>query len=223
MMQSDMTAILMRCAAGLSIINLAACNLLTVMPDSPAQAKSTPQFVSASQSVSPPQAMPNVQRAIEAQSQRIIRLLQARQFVALANEVHPIQGLRFSPSVYLNPQDLKFSAVQVAKLGQNQTVYTWGNFDGSGEPIQLRFSDYYRRFLINRPFSPATQVTYNKHIQRGNSLNNIKAIYPDSITVEYHQPAPDAQPMDWSSLILVFVPSEGTYKLVALVHDQWTI
>lgn len=207
-----MPMILRHCAVGLIIIGLAACSASVIMPDSPA-----------SRSVLPAKSLPDVQHTIETQSQRIISLLQSHQFAQLANEVHPTQGLRFSPSVYLQPQDLKFSAAQVAGLGQNQTVYTWGIFDGSGDPIQLRFNEYYQRFIINRPLSPATQITYNQRVQRGNSLNNIKTIYPDSMTVEYYQPAPDAQPMDWHSLILVFVPDKGQYKLVALVHDQWTI
>lgn len=188
----------------------------------PANAKNLPK----NQSTANPKSInPALQQTQPQQlSQTILQLLQQKNMPSLASFVHPQQGVRFSPYVHVSAQDLRFLPSQLAQLSTDQTIYHWGTFDGSGEPIQLTFNGYWQKFIFSHDYtSSRTQQIVNQPTQRGNSLNTIKPFYPGSMMVEYHRPATTGQPLDWSSLILVFQPYQGRWYLVGIVHDQWTI
>ena len=67
--------------------------------------------------------------------------------------------------------------------------------------------------------------TFQQGIGQGNSINNIAQIYPSAVTVEYHFEGFEEEyaGLDWRSLRLVFEASGGTWYLVGIVHDEWTI
>lgn len=65
----------------------------------------------------------------------------------LASFVHPEIGLRFSPYAYVVPEHLVFTPDQSPGLMADPTAYTWGAFDGSGEPTQMAFAEYFDRFV----------------------------------------------------------------------------
>jgi hypothetical protein len=69
------------------------------------------------------------------------------------------------------------------------------------------------------------EVGFGEVIGKGNTINNIAEVWPDAVTVEYHFSGFDPQygGMDWRSLRLVFEPEEGAWRLVGIVHDEWTI
>jgi hypothetical protein len=62
-------------------------------------------------------------------------------------------------------------------------------------------------------------------IGKGNTLENIHEVYPDGVFVEFHFTGFNEQydGMDWKSLRLVFEQDGGSWRLVGIVHDQWTI
>ena len=135
-------------------------------------------------------------------------------------------GVRFSPYAYVDvDKDLVFTADKVKKLATDSTLYLWGYYDGSGEPIRLKFSDYYKKFIYDVDFLNAEQVGYNKTLGHGNSLNNSFEVYKNSIIVEYYFSGFDPQygGMDWRSLRLVFEKKNDVWYLVGIIHDQWTI
>ncbi|NJD02611.1 MAG: hypothetical protein FIA99_08460 [Ruminiclostridium sp.] len=101
----------------------------------------------------------------------------------------------------------------------------WGSFDGSGDPINMKFSEYYKKFVYNADFLEAPQIVFNQPVQRGNSLVNLKEAYPDALSVEYHIPGIDPQynGMDWKSLILMWEQKDGNWYLVGIIHSEWTI
>ena len=88
---------------------------------------------------------------------------------------------------------------------------------------------YFDRFIYDVGFAAAEQVGYNTRLGQGNTVDNAAAVYPDGITVEYHIPGidPKYQGMDWKSLRLVFVAVDDgesrVWRLVAIIHDEWTI
>ena len=142
--------------------------------------------------------------------------------------IHPDKGVRFSP--YATVQvgaggDLVFSANQVRDLMEDATVYHWGAYDGSGEPIALSFREYYEEFVYGADFAQPDVVGFHQTVGQGNSIDNITTAYPDGMMVEYHFEGFDPQyaGMDWRSLRLVFEEQGGTWYLVGIVHDQWTI
>ncbi|AZV43291.1 hypothetical protein BAOM_2682 [Peribacillus asahii] len=68
------------------------------------------------------------------------------------------------------------------------------------------------------------KVGYNQTIGKGNTVNNIRKVYPNSIVVEYYFGGTKKYSgMDWSSLKLVYEKKGSTWYLVGIVHDEWTI
>jgi hypothetical protein len=169
-----------------------------------------------------------VDEAVAARAARAIMALKERDLDALAGLVHPDKGVRFSPYAYVRvgPEgDLVFGAAEIPGLLADPTVYRWGAFDGSGEPIELTFAAYYDRFVYDVDFARPDVVGLDETIGQGNTINNIAEVYPEGVTVEYHFEGFDPQydGLDWRSLRLVFEARGGTWYLVGIVHDEWTI
>jgi hypothetical protein len=155
----------------------------------------------------------------------VINALKEKDMGRLVELVHPQMGLRFSPYATVKDSDQVFQAAQVAGLMTDPTVYLWGHFDGSGEPINLTFADYYAKFVYDEDFTNAPQIALNHRLGMGNSIDNISEYYQEAMVVEFYFPGfdPQYEGMDWRSLRMVFLQSNGSWYLAGLVHDQWTI
>lgn len=153
-----------------------------------------------------------------------ILALQAQDMSALAALVHPDLRLRFSPYAFVHDGDLVFQAGQIPALMTDPTVYEWGMFDGSGEPIRLAFWEYYQRFIYTRDFANAPQISYNQRLGYSSMIDNSRQFYPVAVIVEYHFPGQDPQygGLDWRSLRLVFVQEGERWYLIGIINDEWT-
>ena len=120
--------------------------------------------------------------------------------------------------------DLVFTADKLASLLNDDTVYTWGAYSGSGEAINLTFAGYYAQFVYDVDFVNAPQISVNLRLGVSTSMDNAAKFYPGAMIVEYNFPGfdPNLQGMDWRSLRLVFTQDNNTWYLVGIVHDQWT-
>ena len=185
------------------------------------------EIVASFRPIEPSLVLPTEARAIIAETARqVIAALQEEDFARLATFVHPVRGVLFSPYAFITPEfDRTLSAAQIREAAADTGTYLWGYYDGSGLPIELTFAEYYRRFVYSRDFAGMEQVGYNQIIGRGNTINNQFAVFPRAIVVEYYFPGedPNLAGMDWESLRLVFEEYGGTWYLVAIVHDAWTI
>lgn len=158
-------------------------------------------------------------------SKQAVLALKNKNFATLAALAHPTKGVRFSAYGYIDKEaDLVFKRAQVSGLWANRKIYNWGDYDGTGDPIKMRFSKYYAAFIYDRDFARAPYVGYNKVTGRGNTIVNIFEAYPRGKFVEYHFPdRSDGGAMDWNSLRLVFEKSGSKWYLVGISHDEWTI
>lgn len=155
-----------------------------------------------------------------------IQLIKSKDLAGLAEIVHPEKGVRFTPYPYVDLEgDKVFTAQAVAALPGDATVYLWGNYDGSGEPIKLSFADYYQRFIYDHEFAEPQIIGNNVVIGTGNTQDNVQQAYPAGKFVEFHFEGfdPQYEGIDWSSLKLVFEQQNGTWFLVGIVHGEWTI
>lgn len=164
---------------------------------------------------------------IEQHAMIALRALAENNTMQLAGMVHPQKGVRFSPYAFVNTDtDMVFLQQQVAKLAAEVQKYTWGTFDGSGEPITLTYNEYRKKFVTDKDYlNKADSVGYNQIIGRGNSLNNREKVYDKAIIVEYYQNGknPDFGGMDWGSLALAFEKYNGQWYLTGIMHNSWTI
>ncbi len=162
---------------------------------------------------------------LEETAAQVIQALAEKDLDMVAQFAHPELGVHFSPYAYVREEHQVFMPDELAALEGSQETYLWGQYDGSGEPIQLTFDDYYEEFVYSADFANPEEMAVNVRIGQGNTVNNIQDFYPESSFVEYHFSGFDEQygGMDWESLRLVFVQEDGRWILVGIVHDEWTI
>ncbi|MBI3019616.1 MAG: hypothetical protein HYY61_06990 [Deltaproteobacteria bacterium] len=159
-------------------------------------------------------------------AQKTILAIQNKDFDTLSKLVHPDKGVRFSPYTYVEiEKDIVFTIDQIKNFFQDTQKYVWGEYDGSGEPMEFTPSEYYKRFIYDQDFAKAKEIEINKVIGQGNTTNTISKVYPEASFVEYHFPGfdPKYSGMDWRSLRLVFEQKNGQWFLIGIVHDEWTI
>lgn len=147
-------------------------------------------------------------------------------YEALSRMIHPEKGVLFAPYSTVDPEtNLTFSAQEIARLEENTKKYFWGSSNGSGLPIELTLLEYFKTFVFHTDYTMVPEIGVNQILKTGNSLENVLQVYEDGVTVEFHFPSlsEKTEGMDWCSLKLVFEPYEKTYKIVAIVHSQWTI
>lgn len=170
--------------------------------------------------------------AVAARANEIVQALRDRDWATVARAVHPEAGVRFSPYAYVHagpgaPEDLDRSvqAGEIEALAVDPTIYRWGRFDGTGDPIDLDFAGYVDRFVYDADYAQPHVVGYGERVGWGNTIDNIAEVYPEAVTVEYHFTGFDPQVMglDWRSLRLVLEEKDGNWYLVGVVHDEWTI
>ena len=156
---------------------------------------------------------------------RVVQALVEKDLETVAEFVHPERGVRFSPYATVQEDHQVFKPEELPGLIESDTVYTWGREDGSGNPIELTFAEYFDEFVASADFSNAEEVAVDEVIGQGNTPNNIGEFYPESSFVEYHFSGFDAQyeGLDWESLRLVFTEDMGTWFLIGIVHDAWTV
>lgn len=156
----------------------------------------------------------------------VLSLIKDQDFKSLAAYVHPEKGIRFSPYFYTAlADDQVFTAEELSNLLQDTEIYYWGAFDGSGEPIELDFSDYYTLFVYDEDFINAEIIGNNVPLGSGNTYDNVFEAYPNGRFVEFHFPGfdPEFAGIDWRSLRLIFEEVNSRWYLVGITHGQWTI
>ena len=167
-----------------------------------------------------------------ARASQAVLALRDHDLAELVTLVHPVKGVTFSPYTFVRSlqgapgeADVVFSRDQLAGLWSDATVYHWGTHDGSGLPIDGTFQEYYGEFVYDVDFAQPEMVGLDEFIGQGNTINNIREVYPLGVVIEYHFSGFDPQygGMDWRSLRLVFEEVDGNWSLVGIVHDEWTI
>lgn len=132
----------------------------------------------------------------------------------------------FSPYAYVDTTKIvALNQSEFNQLFESEKKNFWGNFDGTGEEIKMPLKKYFDRFVTDFDLTAErNQLLKDTIPTRGNELNNVKEIFPNSTVIEIHKPATEeSMGMDWRSLMLVIEKIEGSWKLKALVHNEWTI
>lgn len=159
-------------------------------------------------------------------SDKILALLKIKDFTGLASQVHPVFGIRFSPYAFVDTiHHQHLLPQQLTTFSQQKKILVWGAHDGSGEAIKQNINKYLDEFVYDADFINAPQKAVNKILATGNSLNNLKTIYPNADFTEFYFPGFDPKygGMDWKTLRLVFQTENNKPWLIAIVHDEWTI
>jgi len=162
--------------------------------------------------------------ALKHSNEQIVQLLKDKKYSKLAGFIHPEKGVRFSMYAFIVPEEDKvFSKSDFLKFQPTRTIFTWGTMDGSGDLYQATLNDYLTKWVYSKDFASG-QVSFNEFQGSGNSLNNLKKIYPGAdFTENFIKGSGPDTGMDWNCLRLVFEKYQGNYYLVGIINDQWTI
>ncbi|KMQ65366.1 hypothetical protein ACM46_05530 [Chryseobacterium angstadtii] len=164
------------------------------------------------------------EEAIRKTNDEILLALKNKDYKGFAAFIHPEKGISFSMYALVNPkEDMHFSKEDFEKSQPAKTLFTWGAQDGSGDPYKASINDYFTKWVFSKDFT-ASQYSLNKFQAAGNSLNNLKEIYPGKdFTENYIKGTEKNGEMDWKTLRFVFEEFQGKQYLIAVVNDQWTI
>lgn len=154
----------------------------------------------------------------------LLLALKEKNFVKFGADIHPEKGITFSMYGHIDPKkDKHFSPEEFAKYLPTNIKFTWGEQDGTGDPLVLSIKDYLNKWVFRKDFAKGDYF-FNSFKGTGNTLNNLNEIYPTSFFTEnYLSGSEEYGGMDWKSLRFVFEELNGKYYLVAVINDEWTI
>lgn len=154
----------------------------------------------------------------------LLQAIKLGNYGTFSDFIHPEKGVRFSMYAFVNRnEDKHFSKADFQKYFPAKTIFTWGSRDGTGEIYQAAIDSYFKKWVFKKDFTQS-KYSFNTFQGNGNSLNNLKEIYPDAdFTENYIAGSEKYSGMDWNSLRFVFEKFEGKYYLVAVVNDEWTV
>lgn len=159
-------------------------------------------------------------------AKQVVEIFNTQDGKKLASLVHPEKGVRFSPYAFVDTEnDVVFSNIQIEAFWADETIYTWGFADGTGDPINMTPSQYCREYIMDRDFLNPSSININNDRAFGNTNNNAAMIYPYGTKVEFYiEPAmqSDTSELDWAALRLVFEKNKNSWFLIAVIHDEWT-
>jgi hypothetical protein len=150
--------------------------------------------------------------------------LRKMDYETLSGYVNPEYGLILSPYPNINLVSNKcLMPGKVAEIGKDDEVYVWGVKDGTEEPIQMTSGEYFSLYVYDRDYLSAPVVSINQTVKSGNSLENVHTVFPEGQYVDFYIPPSSEEALDWSILRLVFEDCNGTLKLSAIIHSQYTV
>ena len=151
-------------------------------------------------------------------------IIENKKFEELAQYVHPKKGVRFSQFGFINTDiNLVLMPSQIKETTVDRTIYTWGVYAGSGDPIELTISEYFKKFIYIADFLQADEIGYNKNITSSGYPDDLPEIYPNTNTVEFYFPGtnPQYEGLDWKSIKYVFSQYDGNWFVVGIIENQW--
>lgn len=157
---------------------------------------------------------------------RAVQAMRDGDFATLSAMIHPALGLTFTPYSTVNAEtDRTVAPEAMAAFLSDAETYTWGIYDGSGEPIVMTNADYWTRFVWDADYAAAPNVTENEIRMTGTAYDNALESYPRAALVDYHYDGIDPQyeGIDWRSLTLVLLPENGVWYLVGVIHGEMTM
>ena len=168
----------------------------------------------------------NAARIIKETADKLIHAISDKDSETISDYVHPVKGIRFTPYTNVSVEhDVVLSAGKMKNFFKDQDAYLWGYYDGKGDEIRLTPGKYYDKFIYSEDFVNAKDIGYNEVLSYGNMVENQFEVYDNPIVVEYYFPGFNSEyaGLDWKSLRLVFEQYENSWKLVGIIHNQWTI
>lgn len=167
-----------------------------------------------------------VQNNLRDANKAVLLSIKNKDYQSLAQYIDPKIGIRLTPYSPVNTlKDITIEKSSFIKTMSDNKMLLWGQYDGTGYPIELTPIEYFDKFVYDVDFLNAEKVSINQFLAKGNSINNIITAYAGYDYVENYFSGFNKElgGIDWKALILVFKKDGDQYYLIGIVHDQWTI
>lgn len=164
-----------------------------------------------------------LEQNLKNRNDKILASLQSKNYTKFSEFIHPEKGIYFSMYSYIDDKNGKhFSKADFEKYVSTNIKFTWGEQDGTGDPLILPIKKYIEEWAFAKDFTKG-QYFQDEFKGSGNSINNIQKKFPNlHFTENYVAGTEEYGEMNWGSLIFVFEELNGTYYLVAVVNNSWT-
>ena len=84
----------------------------------------------------------------------LISMIKLKNYDQISEFIHPEKGVSFSMYAFTDPTTVKnFSKSEFEKYVNTNIKFTWGNHDGTGEPLVFSVKDYFENWVFKRDFS----------------------------------------------------------------------
>ena len=156
---------------------------------------------------------------------RLIDLLAENNLPEFFMNIHPNKGCTISPYTFIEKTSVNKTLEGYKSCLDTDKTLFWGDYDGSGEPIDMTIKDYFKTFVYDFNYkTESAEIHINKSLSHSNTLNNMSDIFPNADFIEFYQDgSAEYEGMDWSSLLFYIEKYNNKYYLVAIAHNQWTI
>ncbi len=153
-----------------------------------------------------------------------LKLIKEQNYQELSQNISQ-NGLRLATSPYLSAENIVLTPSQVSQITTNNSQFTFGQSDGSGESINLTVKAFFERYVYPHDYLAIDQTNLaNKQSYQSSTLNNIQETYPTATIKSYIFPgSSEFGNMDWQKLNLVIEAEPKAFKLKALINEEWTI
>ena len=157
-------------------------------------------------------------------AEKAVKAFASRDTKTISELAHPAKGIRFSPYSSVNTTtDITLKSADLLSAGTSTKIYTWGSYDGSGAPIALTYTEYVKKFVTDKDYLAKSDVSYDKTLAKGNTIDNAATVYPNGHIIEYYSAPTTQDGLDWSALRLAFEKDGDNWYIVGVIHNQWTI
>lgn len=167
---------------------------------------------------------------IKEHADNVFSILSENNREELAKHVHPEKGVLVAPFIQVIPgvmseehEPLVFKAEEIPSLFQDKTMYRWGDHGASGLPIEMTPADFFERYLYTKK-QPDTYYVNQQNLSAPEFFTEtIRGVFPDAHMVQYSFfETQEGDDLSWMQLTLIFEEYKDEWKLVGILHNEWT-
>ena len=146
---------------------------------------------------------------------------ESQNYKSLAEHIHPELGVVFAPYTFIDfEENIVFTSEQVQDFDNDRNVYNWGSHSISPISVELTVAEYIEQFVCDKNYLQSDQFAINNTIRNGNDMENFLDVFQNCFYVDFHnQGTEEYEFLDWSSVKIVMLKYEGTFKVVAVVRS----
>ncbi len=152
---------------------------------------------------------------------KVIELIKIKSYSKLINDYFSEDmKIRFVPHSMLSRNDISLSKQEILDYWNKNTTIHWGNFEGSGLPIDLTIRDYFHNYISLDP-EEHYKISINKRILETDSSESVYKEYGKDVVVDILSNWDS--PNEWQGIKIVFKYEKESWRIICLVFNRYEI